>query len=217
MKPILIITGVVLITFFIAWLVYNKRLQIITNIYKEIAEKEGGDVETGGLSLRPQVKLWYKGTPVLISHAYTGTLSAKPGYYTYAQISDLPKATFNFRIVPTSKLDQIDLKMMRNKINTEINELDEIYTISSNPPEQMKAFLTPDVVSMLIKWSQQYLDNGNGIEDIHNYEDKLVFSIFGIPENHAIYDQLLESTKLILEAYLAANISPGLPKSAVGC
>ena len=39
MKPILIITGVVLITFFIAWLVYNKRLQIITNIYKEIAER----------------------------------------------------------------------------------------------------------------------------------------------------------------------------------
>ena len=36
MKPILIITGVVLITFFIAWLVYNKRLQIITNIYKEL-------------------------------------------------------------------------------------------------------------------------------------------------------------------------------------
>ena len=214
MKPILIIAGVVLIAAFISWLVYNKRLQVITTTYKNVAEKEGGEVETGGLSLRPSLKLWYQGTPVLISHAYTGTLSAKPGYYTFAQFCDLPRPSFKFRITPTMKLDPLELQMMRHKVVTGIQELDDIYTICSNPPEQMQAFLTPEVIKMLLDWSHRSAENG--IEDIHNFEDKLVFSIFGIPQEHAVYHHLLDSAKQLLKAYLAANTNPDLLRTAVG-
>lgn len=215
MKPILIIAGVVLIAVFIASLAYNKFLQTITNVYKDVSEKEGGEVETGGLSLRPRLKLWYKGTPVVISHAYTGTLSAKPGYYTFAQFWDLPRPKFRFRIVPTKRLDQLEKELMRHKMETGIQELDSAFTISSNHPEKMKSILTADVVDTLLEWLRVSTDNG--IEDIHNYEDKLVFSIYGVPQEHAVYHQLLDSAKLLLQAYLDVVISPDQKKTAVGC
>jgi len=214
MKLILIIAGVVVVAVFIAWLIYNKRLQNITSIYKEIAERQGGEVETGGLSLQPRLKLWYQGTPILISHAYTGTLSAKPGYYTYAQFSQLPKTAFRFRIVPTAKLDQIDQQMMRHKMRLGIDELDEHFTASSNQPEHMQALLTPEVIKNLLEWVQA--SELDGIEDIHNFEDKLVFSIFGTPPDYAAYQKLLTSAKLFLDAYLAAMISPDRKKSGGG-
>ena len=207
MKIILIITGVVLVAVFITWLVYNKRLQIITNIYKEIAERQGGEVETGGMSLHPRLRLWYQGTPILISHAYTGTLSAKPGYYTFAQFSQLPKTAFKFRIVPTSKLDQTEQQMMRHRMSSGIDALDDHYTISSNQPDQMQTLLTPEVIRDLQEWGQT--SETDGIEDIHNFEDKLVFSIFGTPQDVAVYQKLLNSAKLFLDAYLAVMISPG--------
>lgn len=214
MKTILIIAGVVLIAMFIAWLVYNKRLQMITQMYKEIAEKQGGEVETGGLSLHPKLKLWYKGTPVLISYAFTGTLADKPGYYTFAQFGELPKPCFKFRIVPTAKMDQKDYQFMKHKMQTEIRELDEYYTVSSNRPEQLKAFLTPAVVNTLLEWTKG--PEANGIEDIHILDDKLVFSISGIPQEQAVYQKVLDSAKEILDAYLAANLIPGLLKNAAG-
>lgn len=213
MKPILIIAGIVLIVVFISWLNYNKRLQSITHTYKNIAEQEGGEVETGGLSLRPRLKLWYQGTPVLISHAYTGTLSAKPGYYTFAQICDLPTPTFQFRIAPTSKLDPIDLAWLRHKLESGIPELDSTYTFSCSLPALLDALLTPELVEILIAWGQG--SSTNGIEDIHNEDDKLVFSIYGMPEDHTVYDRLLESVKTLLKAYLAANANPDRLKSAV--
>lgn len=206
METILIITGVVLVAVFIAWLIYNKRLQNITNIYKEIAERQGGEVETGGLSLHPRLRLWYQGTPILVSHAYTGTLSKNPGYYTYALFSQLPKTTFKFRIVPTIKLDQIDQQMMRHKMSFGIDELDEHFTASSNRPTQMQALLTPEVIQDLLEW--EHTSELDGIEDIHNFEDKLVFSIFGTPQNYAAYQKLLNSAKRFLDAYLAAMINP---------
>ena len=214
MKIILIIAGVVLVAVFIAWLIYNQRLQSITNIYKEIAERQGGEVETGGLSLQPRLKLWYQGTPILISHAYTGTLSRKPSYYTYALFSQLPKTSFTFRIVPTSKLDQIDQQMMRHKMSLGIDELDEFFTASSNRPQQMQALLTPKVIQDLLEWGQA--TEMEGIEDIHNFEDKLIFSIFGTPQDYAAYQKLLNSAKLFLDAYLAAVISPDPQKNGGG-
>jgi len=205
MKTILIITGVVLTAIFITWLIYNKRLQNITNIYKEIAERQGGEVETGGLSLHPRLRLWYQGTPILISHAYTGTLSAKPGYYTFALFSQLPKTGFKFRIVPTSKLDQVDQQMMRHRMRSGIEALDDHYTISTSHPSPMQALLTPDVVKDLLEWGQT--SEKDGIEDIHNADDRLFFSIFGTPQDYAAYQKLLDSAKRFLDAYLAAIIT----------
>jgi hypothetical protein len=78
----------------------------------------------------------------------------------------------------------------------------------------MQALLTPEVIQDLLEW--EHTSELDGIEDIHNFEDKLFFSIVGTPQNYAVYQKLLNSAKRFLDAYLAAMINPDPQKNGGG-
>lgn len=203
MIPLLVILGLLLIVVFIAWLDHNRHLQQITSIYKDVADQAGGVVETGGLSLHPRMRLKFEDVPLIISHAYTGTLSNKTSYYSYVQFSHLERSRLKFRMYPTFRMNEIEDDLIKKELATTGTLLDGVVTIKTNRSEKMGAVLTPEVIEALLAWIHR--EDTHKLQDIHNYEDKFVFGVAGIPEEHQVYTDMIRTAKLILDAYLAAN------------
>lgn len=200
MQVLLIVLGVVLIGLFVVWLQYNRQLKEITEVYEQVAEMEGGHVETGGLSLHPSIQLTHQGYPVTISHAYTGTPGAFTGTYTYAQFRHLPKAAFRFRLLPTERLADFALEAACKRIPTGHPALDAHLTLSTDNPEKAAALFTPAVVDVLLELISP--ETPLQLIDLHNFDERFCLAVADIPTQPAYYRELVEKAGILLEAYL---------------
>ncbi len=203
MLKFLVIAGLVLIAAFITWLMYNRRLQLITLIYNEIAEEEGGEVTTGGLSLQPTLSLPYRGKSLEISFSYSGYGAANALDHTVVKVAGLPRGIFEYSIFPQWNPETDHPRQTPGFYKTGNYEIDSRYVIVASNHKKMSDLCTPQITASLLDWAREGIHNG--IESIVVEKDRLVFSVAMVLQDRAAYDRLIADVKLWLDTTLQVS------------
>jgi hypothetical protein len=163
----------------------------MTPILRRLAAEKYGTVESPSLFLMPKLRFSYSGIEVEVSCASTG-IAGESTRYTYAVFAGLDSKGFEFQILPRS-LQTIGDKLigLKKSMSTAIEKLDKRLDIYTNNDSLMKELLSDRIQADLLSWSEQ--KTVNRINDIRNYDDKLIFAVTGTLKNYEEYKLLLDT------------------------
>ncbi len=199
-KTILVLAGVIFTILFIAWLYENRKLKQLVTVLKQVADLENGEVQTGGLSLRPRLHLTSAGKPLEISHGSTGLVASPASIYTYLLAKKLPHEPFLFQIQPAPDSGgQAPVPAGLRKVDSGDPALDTAFAFMTSDAAKLPAFLTPAVRAELLKWAGRE----EGIEEMRNFDDRFFLAVYGMLDTPEQYHDLIASGKVFLDAYLS--------------
>ena len=182
---VLILSGLSL-----GWILHHRSVFRVTPVLKRLAAEKNGTVESQSPFLMPKLLFSHSGTEVEVSSASTG-LDAQSTRYTYAVFAGLASKSFEFRILPRS-LQTIGDKWvgLKKPMSTAVGKLDKRLAIYTNDDRLMEAVLSDRIQADLLLWAEQKTENR--IDDIRNYDDKLIYAVTGTLNNYEEYKLLLD-------------------------
>lgn len=202
MDTILILLGVVLVVVFVSWVNRNRKLQMLVAAFKKVADEEQGEVVTGGLSLRPRLRLTYAGKPLEVSFAATGTSISQASEYSFALFREMPETSLRFQILPITGKKIIERQIgLKDRALTGHADVDANFVIHANDAEKLRVLLTPEVVQDLAMWAKP--ESQPRLGEIRNFDDKLVFCANTLLDRPQDIQLLVSSAKILADAYMA--------------
>ncbi|NIT14145.1 MAG: hypothetical protein GTN99_07890, partial [Candidatus Dadabacteria bacterium] len=178
MSHYLVIALVALLGLLTGWIFHTRTKKSLLKNLRLLALEKDGIIKQGLFTL-PKLHYKYDGKEVEISSASTGS-SAESEQYTYVLINGIDFKGFEFRLIPKSIQTVIDTAFnIHKQIPTGYAEFDDYFSVYSNSRDKMLKILNDKVRSDLLDWAEK--KSVNSINDIRNYDDKLIFSISGEP------------------------------------
>jgi len=175
----------------IAWVFHSRSYKSLLENMELIAIEKSGTIKKGRLFSLPKLYFTHDGKDVEVSSASTG-ISGQSERYTYVLFSGLDFKGFEFRILPKSVQTIIDNKIgIRKQIPTGDSLLDKYFSVYSNDKDKIFNILNYETKSDLLKWAQK--KPINKISDIRNYDDKIIFSVYGELKDRYEFEQLVKS------------------------
>ncbi len=191
MSSYLIIGLTIIFGWIIAWVFHRRSYKSLFENLELIAIEKSGTIKKGRLFSLPKLYFTHEGKDVEVSSASTG-ISGESERYTYVLISGLDFKGFEFRILPKSVQTIIDNKIgIRKQIPTGDSLLDKYFSVYSNDKDKIFKILNYETKSDLLKWAQK--KPINKISDIRNYDDKIIFCVYGELKDRYEFEQLLKS------------------------
>jgi hypothetical protein len=183
---LIIIAGWVL-----ARILHSRSYKSLLENLKLLAGQKNGTIKKGILFSLPKLHFIHDGKRVELSSASTG-VSGESQRYTYVLISGMDFKGFEFRILPKSVQTIVDDKIgIKKQISTENPLFDKYLSVYSNDKDQISKILKDEIKSDLLKWAQK--KPINKISDIRNYDDKLIFCVYGELKDRYEFERLLKS------------------------
>jgi hypothetical protein len=175
----------------LGWVLHHRSVRHMAPILRQLAAENNGKVESSSLFLMPKLRFSHSGTEVEVSSASTG-IAGESTRYTYAVFAGLDLKNFMFRILPRSLQTIGDKWIGRKKpMSSGVDKLDKRLAIYTNNVPLMKAVLSDHIQADLLSWAEQ--KTVNRINDIRNYDDKLIFAVAGTLKNYNEYKRLLDT------------------------
>ena len=197
MSSYLTIGIVITLGWILAWILHSRSYKSLLENLKLLSAEKNGTIKQGIFTL-PKLYFTHDGKQVELSSASTGA-SGESETYTYVLISGLDFDGFEFRILPKSVQTIIDDKLgIKKQIFTEDSLFDKYLTVYSNNKDKISKILNDETKSDLLKWTEK--KPINMISDIRNYDDKLIFCVYGELKDHYEFKQLLKSAILYYDA-----------------
>jgi hypothetical protein len=191
MSSYLIIGLIIIFGWIIAWVFHSRSYKSLLENLELIAIEKSGTIKRGRLFSLPKLYFTHDGKDVEVSSASTG-ISGQSERYTYVLFSGLDFKGFEFRILPKSVQTIIDNKIgIRKQIPTGDSLLDKYFSVYSNDKDKIFKILNYETKSDLLKWAQK--KPINKISDIRNYDDKIIFCVYGELKDQYEFEQLVKS------------------------
>ncbi len=191
MSSYLIIGLTITFGWIIAWVFHRRSYKSLLENLELIAIEKNGTIKKGRLFSLPKLYFTHEGKDVEVSSASTG-ISGESERYTYVLFSGLDFKGFEFRILPKSVQTIIDNKIgIRKQIPTGDSLLDKYFSVYSNDKDKIFKILNYETKSDLLKWAQK--KPINRISDIRNYDDKIIFCVYGELKDRYEFEQLVKS------------------------
>ncbi len=191
MSSYLIIGLTITFGWIIAWVFHRRSYKSLLENLELIAIEKNGTIKKGRLFSLPKLYFTHDGKDVEVSSASTG-ISGDSERYTYVLFSGLDFKGFEFRILPKSVQTIIDNKIgIRKQIPTGDSLLDKYFSVYSNDKDKIFKILNYETKSDLLKWAQK--KPINRISDIRNYDDKIIFCVYGELKDRYEFEQLVKS------------------------
>jgi hypothetical protein len=191
MSSYLIIGLIIIFGWIIAWIFHRRSYKSLLENLELIAIEKSGAIKKGRLFSLPKLYFTHDGKDVEVSSASTG-VSSQSERYTYVLFSGLDFKGFEFRILPKSVQTIIDNKIgIRKQIPTGDSLLDKYFSVYSNDKDKIFKILNYETKSDLLKWAQK--KPINKISDIRNYDDKIIFCVYGELKDRYEFEQLVKS------------------------
>jgi len=191
MSSYLIIGLIIIFGWIIAWVFHRRSYKSLLENLELIAIEKSGTIKKGRLFSLPKLYFTHEGKDVEVSSASTG-ISGESERYTYVLFSGLDFKGFEFRILPKSVQTIIDNKIgIRKQIPTGDSLLDKYFSVYSNDKDKIFKILNYETKSDLLKWAQK--KPINRISDIRNYDDKIIFCVYGELKDRYEFEQLVKS------------------------
>ncbi len=184
------------------WAFHRHSVRRMTPVLKRLALERDGVVESPSPVLMPKLRFSHAGAVVEVSSASSGT-EGQSARYTYALFSGLDFKQLEFRIRPRSLQTMVDAGLGIKKPMASVpGRLDERLAIYTNDAGRMEAVLSERVQVDLLSWAAQ--EKENRIEDVRNYDDKLIYAVTGTLGEYGEYQLLLETACRFYDA--VANV-----------
>jgi len=191
MSSYLIIGLTITFGWIIAWVFHRRSYKSLLENLELIAIEKNGTIKKGRLFSLPKLYFTHEGKDVEVSSASTG-ISGDSERYTYVLFSGLDFKGFEFRILPKSVQTIIDNKIgIRKQIPTGDSLLDKYFSVYSNDKDKIFKILNYETKSDLLKWAQK--KPINRISDIRNFDDKIIFCVYGELKDRYEFEQLVKS------------------------
>jgi len=175
----------------LGWVFHRHSARRMTPVLRRLALERDGVVESPSPVLMPKLRFSHAGVAVEVSSASSGT-EGQSARYTYALFSGLDFKQFEFRIRPRSLQTIGDAWLGIKKPMVSVpGRLDERLAIYTNDARRMEAVLAERVQVDLLSWAEQ--EKENRIEDVRNYDDKLIYAVTGTLGEYGEYQLLLET------------------------
>lgn len=192
MSSYLIIGLTITFGWIIAWVFHSRSYKSLLENLELIAIEKSGTIKRGRLFSLPKLYFTHDGKDVEVSSASTG-ISGESKRYTYVLFSGLDFKGFEFRILPKSVQTIIDNKIgIRKQISIGDRLFDKYFSVYSNDKDKILKILDDETKSDLFKWAQK--KPINKISDIRNYDDKIIFCVYGELKDRYEFKQLVKST-----------------------
>ncbi len=203
MDSTLLIGALILVGLSVAWVWHRRSVHRVTPVLERLAAARNGKVESRGPFLAPKLTFSHSGVPVEVSSAIDGESQA----YTCALFAGLDWKGFEFRILPRSVQTTVDNWVGLKKPMSTGGRLDKRLTVYTNDNRRMEAMLSDRVRTDLLSWAEQ--EQENRINDVRNYDDKLIYAVTGTLDKYEEYQQLIDTACRFHDA--AANaVHPGV-------
>ncbi len=175
----------------LGWVMHRHSVRRMTPALRRLALERDGVVESPSLVSMPKLLFSHAGAAVEVSSASSGS-EGQSGRYTYVLFSGLDCRPFEFRIRPRSLQTIGDAALGIKKPMPQLpGRLGERLAIYTNDETQMESVLSERVRVDLLSWAEQ--EKENQIEDVRNYDDKLIYAVTGTLGEHKEYQLLLET------------------------
>ena len=191
MSSYLIIGLTITFGWIIAWVFHRRSYKSLLENLELIAIEKNGTIKKGRGGALPNLQFTHEGKDVEVSSASTG-ISGDSERYSYVLFSGLDFKGFEFRILPKSVQTIIDNKIgIRKQIPTGDSLLDKYFSVYSNDKDKIFKILNYETKSDLLKWAQK--KPINRISDIRNYDDKIIYCVYGELKDRYEFEQLVKS------------------------
>ncbi len=191
MSSYLIIGLTITFGWIVAWIFHSRSYKSLLENLELIAIEKSGTIKRGRLFSLPKLYFTHDGKDVEVSSASTG-ISGQSERYTYVLFSGLDFKGFEFRILPKSVQTIIDNKIgIRKQIPTGDSLLDKYFSVYSNDKDKIFKILNYETKSDLLRWAEK--KPINKISDIRNYDDKIIFCVYGELKDQYEFEQLVKS------------------------
>jgi len=191
MSSYLIIGLIITFGWIIAWVFHRRSYKSLLENLELIAIEKNGTIKKGILLSLPKLYFTHDSKDVEVSCASTG-ISGDSERYTYVLFSGLDFKGFEFRIPPKSVQTIIDNRIgIRKQILTGDSLLDKYFSVYSNDKDKIFKILNYETKSDLLRWAEK--KPINKISDIRNYDDKIIFCVYGELKDRYEFEQLLKS------------------------
>lgn len=194
---ILILSGLSL-----GWVMHRRSLHRMMPFLKRLAAEKSGTVQSKSLFLMPKLFFSHSGASVEVSSASTG-IDGQSTRYTYATFSGLDSKNFEFRIVPRSLQTIGDQWIgLKKPVSTKAGNIEKHLAIYTNDPSLMEAVLSDRIQGDLLCWAEN--KRNNRIDDIRNYDNKLIYAVTGELNNYVEYKLLIDTACRFYDAVIKA-------------
>ena len=175
----------------LGWVMHRHSVRRMTPALRRLAVERAGVVESPRLASMPKLLFSHAGAAVEVSSASSGS-EGQSARYTYALFSGLDSGQFEFRIRARSTQTIGDALLGIKKPMASVpDRLSERVVIYTNDERRMTVVLSERVQADLLSWAEQAKQNR--IEDVRNYEDKLIYAVTGTLGEYGEYQVLLET------------------------
>jgi hypothetical protein len=175
----------------LGWVMHRHSVRRMTPALRRLALERAGVVESPRLASMPKLLFSHAGAAVEVSSASSGT-EGQSARYTYALFSGLDFKQFEFRIRPRSLQTTGDAWLgIRKPMTSAPGRLGERLVIYANDEVRMESVLSERVQVDLLSWAKQ--EKENRIQDVRNYDDKLIYAVTGTLGEYDEYQVLLET------------------------
>ncbi len=191
MSLALIIALVILGGLGLGWVLHRRAVGRMAPVLRRLAAETNGVVQSQGPFVMPKLVFSYSGTEAEVSSASTG-IDGESIRYTYALFQGLAPHGFEFRIRPRSLQGVVDEWVgFKSPMTGEVGRLKNRLAIYTNDDRRMKAVLSERIQADLLFWAEG--ERVNRINDIRNYDDKLIYAVTGTLTDHEELKLLLDS------------------------
>jgi len=175
----------------LGWVMHRHSVRRMTPALRRLAVERAGVVESPRLASMPKLLFSHAGAAVEVSSASSGS-EGQSARYTYALFSGLDSGQFEFRIRARSTQTIGDALLGIKKPMASVpDRLSERVVIYTNDERRMTVVLSERVQADLLSWAEQAKQNR--IEDVRNYDDKLIYAVTGTLGEYGEYQVLLET------------------------
>lgn len=177
----------------LAWFMRRRSVDRLTPILKILAAERDGVVESRNIVM-PRLVFQYNGHEVELSSSSAGDGSEM----TYVQFSGLDLGEFHFRVAPKA-LPGTGLRSSRGgePVSFLKDQLGRRIHIFTNNEAMVNQILNEEVERDLLIWADWH--GRNRIEDIRNYDERMIYAVSGELKNHGEYRSLIDSACRMLD------------------
>ncbi|GHA15311.1 hypothetical protein [Oceanisphaera arctica] len=197
MSTAVLVSLIILCGLLLGWILHGRATRHITPMLKRLAAETNGVVTSNSPFLMPQLLYSHSGIEVEVSSASTG-IDGQSIEYTYVLFKGLPPHDFDFRIRPRTITTRVDEWIgFRQASTLDTGRLKNRLVIRTNDDERMHRLLADHIAVDLLFWAEQ---KTNRLSDIRTYDDKLIYSIIGLPDDVHEFKRLLHSASRFMDA-----------------
>lgn len=195
MDSLSVITLIIVVVGGLSLVYYNWSVKRFKPILARLAASKKGLVRSPPL-LMPKLTYSHMEWGVEFSCASTG-IDGRSQLYTYVLFDQVQLPGFDFRIKPRSIETSISRKLGANGlVELELGELDRLVSICTSDRDLLKRVFNPTITKDLLFWAGH---EKHSIHSVRNYDDKLIYSVFGMIDNDHDAKILIDSaTNLVV-------------------